>query len=108
MIDLHSKDNTRVKPLFIGFFLSLLCTAGAYLIAFSHVLNYALFFGAIAFLGAIQTFVQIIFFFRLGTEKKPRWNLLMFLLMSFVVFCIIGGSIWIMNNLGYHTDYEPN
>lgn len=106
MIDLHSKENTRIKPLFIGFFLSLVCTAGAYGVAFFRVSSEALFFAAIACLGVIQTFLQGIFFFRLNTEKKPRWNLLMFILMSFVIFCIIGGSIWIMNNLRHYTGYK--
>ena len=86
MIDIHSKDNIRIKPLFIGFFLSLFCIAAAYWIAFSGLLKAHLFFGAIALLGAVQIVFQLIFFFRLATEKKPRWNLLMFLLMILVIF----------------------
>jgi cytochrome o ubiquinol oxidase operon protein cyoD len=53
-------------------------------------------------LAVIQLFVQTVFFLHLGKESKPRWNLIVFGFAVMVVFIVVVGSLWIMNNLGYH------
>ncbi len=103
MIDSHHKWNSKLSPSIIGFILSILCTYAAYWIASGHLLKGAAFFALIAGLGVLQIIFQLIFFFHLGVESKPRWNLAMFLFMGLVVFLIIGGSIWIMYQLNYNT-----
>ena len=102
MIDSHHGWNKSVKPVLIGFVLSVLCTFAAYFIVAEPILRPWIYLAAIAGLGVLQTFFQLVFFFHLGVEEKPRWNLLMFLFMLLVVVIIIGGSIWIMNNLNYY------
>lgn len=94
MIDSHHGWNKSIKPAMIGFVLSLLCTLGAYGMA-----GIASFILLIPILGLCQVIIQMICFFHIGVESKPRWNLMMFLFMALVVFLIIGGSIWIMYNL---------
>ena len=99
MIDTHHGWNKSYKPVIIGFVLSIICILGAYYVVAENILRPWLFLAVVAFLGFLQILFQFIFFFHIGIESKPRWNLLMLLFMALVVFLIIGGSIWIMNNL---------
>lgn len=102
MIDSHHGWNTSVKPVVTGFVLSILCTVAAYLIVAENIYRPWIYLVMVAGLGFIQTIIQMLFFFHLGVEQKPRWNLVMFLFMVLVVVIIVGGSIWIMNNLNYN------
>ncbi len=92
---------TSVKSVVIGFLVSVLLTLIAYWIAAGHFLRPWLFLPAIAGLGTLQTFVQLVCFLHLGIEEKPRWNLAMFCFMLLVVVVVIGGSLWIITNLDY-------
>ena len=56
----------------------------------------------LAALAITQMIVQLLFFFHLGEEKKPRLNTMSFLFMLMVVGIIAFGSIWIMYNLNYN------
>lgn len=99
MIDSHHGWNKSAAPLIIGFVLSLICTLAAYFIVGENFLRPSLFLGAVAILGCIQIVIHLIFFFHVGIEEKPRWNFLLFLFTALVIFLIVGGSLWIMNNL---------
>jgi len=103
MIDAHHGWNRKIGPVLIGFILSVLCTLGAYSLTMEGYFSWEVRIAIIAGLGILQTFFQLIFFFHLGLEEKPRWNVMMFLFMLLVVFLIIGGSIWIMSELNYNT-----
>jgi cytochrome o ubiquinol oxidase subunit IV len=87
----------------IGFILSILLT----LIAYFAVVNKSLAGNAlivfIIALAIVQLCVQLFFFLHLGSESKPRWKLLAFLFMLLVLFILVFGSLWIMNNLNYHS-----
>jgi cytochrome o ubiquinol oxidase operon protein cyoD len=50
----------------------------------------------------VQLAVQMIFFLHIGNEVKPRYNLIAFSSAMVVVFIVVFGSLWIMNNLNYH------
>jgi cytochrome o ubiquinol oxidase operon protein cyoD len=93
--------DTSIKPVVIGFFLSVICTLASYWIVAGHFLRPWAFLPAVAALGFLQTFVQLVCFLHLGVEEKPRWNLAMFLFMLLVVVVVIGGSLWIITNLDY-------
>ncbi len=101
MIDSHHGWNKSLTPLMIGFVLSLFCTIAAYYIAEENLFRAPVVL--VAILGFVQTIVQLVFFFHLGIEEKPRWNFILFLFMALVVFLVIGGSLWIMNNLNKYT-----
>lgn len=53
-------------------------------------------------LAVTQLIVQLLFFFHLGHESKPRLNTVSFLFMLMVVGIIGFGSLWIMYNLNYN------
>ncbi len=87
----------------VGFILSLLLTLAAYFTTTEHLFSKKMVFLTIIGLALAQAIVQFICFFHLSKESKPRWNLLIFLSMIFVIAIIIGGSLWIMYNLDDRT-----
>lgn len=52
-------------------------------------------------LAIVQLLVQLVFFLHLGRESKPRWRSWALVFAVLVVLVIVGGSLWIMNNLDY-------
>src|SRR5664279_1324755 len=85
----------------VGFVLSLLLTVTAYMTVVNHVFVGWQLVMAIVVLALAQLLAQLIFFLHLGRESKPRWNLVVFLFMLMIVVILVGGSLWIMNNLNY-------
>ena len=100
----HHKDtHGNLTSYVIGFILSILLTLTSYLFVVEHILKgYALIF-TISTLGIVQALAQLLLFLHLGIEEKPRWNFLIFLFMVMVLVIIVGGSLWIMDNLNYNT-----
>lgn len=86
----------------IGFVLSLLLTGLTYVSVVYHLFSAEVLLPLIIGLAVVQFIVQIMFFLHLGRERKPRWQLVTFLFMLVVLFILVIGSLWIMNNLNYH------
>ena len=99
MIDQHHGWNASLKPIWLGFILSLLLIVAAYRIVDHYHLKHDLLVTTIVLIGCLVALIQLIFFLHLGLEEKPRWNLICFLFGAALMFILIGGSIWIMNNL---------
>lgn len=102
MIDQEHGWNASFKPQILGYVLSFLLTATTYLVVTRHHLSdgellFTIFGCAIA-----QALFQLIFFMHLGLESKPHWNTITFLFVVLVIVIVIGGSLWIMNNLNYN------
>ncbi len=102
MIDRHHGWNRSLNPLFLGFVLSLLLLVSAFRVDVYHHLSNTLLNITIVSIAFVQVVLQLIFFFHLGLEDKPRWNLITFLFVVLVIIIIIGGSLWIMHNLNYN------
>jgi cytochrome o ubiquinol oxidase subunit IV len=92
----------------IGFILSLALTLTAYYAVKHHIGTDHVFprdnvmVAILAALAITQLFAQLVFFLHLNRESKPRWNFLVFSFMLMVLIIVVGGSLWIMNNLNYH------
>lgn len=91
-----------LKSYILGFLFSILLTVGAYFIVVNQLLTGFLMVVSVMGLGVLQMIVQLFFFLHLGKESKPRWNLGVLLFMALVIAIIVGGSLWIMNNLDYN------
>lgn len=102
MIDQQHGWNASFKPSFLGFILSILLIASAYLIVRHHHLSDQLLTLTIFGLAIIQVIIQLVFFLHLGMESKPHWNTITFLFVVLVIVIVIGGSLWIMNNINYN------
>jgi cytochrome o ubiquinol oxidase subunit IV len=102
MIDSHHGWNTSFKPPFLGFILSLILIVASYRMIddyhlSSWVLTLTLFGMAIG-----QALIQLVFFLHIGLESQPHWNTITFLFTVLVIVLVVGGSLWIMNNLNYN------
>ncbi|MCE5294426.1 MAG: cytochrome o ubiquinol oxidase subunit IV [Chlamydiales bacterium] len=83
----------------IGFIISIALTLIAYYVVVEKVLSPGYAIGAVVTLAALQLLVQLLFFLHMGSESRPRWNLLLLLFMILVLVIIVWGSLWIMDNL---------
>ena len=103
------EETTRLYlSYFTGFMWSLLLTLAAFALvkmqldAGGDAYQAKVLIGILAVLAIVQLVVQLVFFFHLGREAKPRLNTVSFLFMLMVVGIIAFGSLWIMYNLNYN------
>jgi len=96
-----------LKMYLMGFLLAAVLTLTAFLLVGTHVFDRTVTIGIIIALAVLQLFVQLVFFLHLGKEARPRWNLVTFLFMLMVLVIIVGGSLWIMDNLNYNMMMSP-
>jgi cytochrome o ubiquinol oxidase operon protein cyoD len=107
-----AQHTLRIRTYVGGFLLSLLLTLTAYFLVQRHVSSdhAAISHGVLVFmiisLALIQMLVQLKYFLHVDNERKPRWNLTVMLFAATVLLIIVGGSLWIMNNLNYHMDSQ--
>jgi cytochrome o ubiquinol oxidase subunit IV len=91
-----------------GFGLSVLLTLAAYwlvvlqMFADNPPLERFILLAVLVVLALVQFSVQLVYFLHLAHGTRPRWNLLVFWAMVLVVVILAFGSLWIMQNLGYH------
>lgn len=99
----HTAPHGSLRSCTIGYVLSLVLTFAAYLSVTNNLFAGNILVLVLMGLAMVQLVVQLIFFLHLGSESKPRFNLIIFLFMLLVLLIIVIGSLWIMNNLDYHT-----
>lgn len=83
----------------IGFTSCLILTGISFLLAAypSHAGKYLI--PILAGLALVQATIQLRYFLHLGEEEKPRWESLLFYCMLVLLLVIVGGSLWIMQDL---------
>lgn len=92
----------------IGFGLSIVLTLAAFVLtkqrtgSDGEVIPDVAMMVALVVLAITQLVVQLLYFFHLGKEARPRLNLVAFLFMLMVVGIVGFGSLWIMYNLDYN------
>jgi len=82
-----------------GYAASIALSVMAYLLVRQHSSGKTTLIILVISLAMIQCITQLRFFLHLGRETRPRWKLLVFLLMLMVVCILVFGSLWIMSNL---------
>jgi cytochrome o ubiquinol oxidase operon protein cyoD len=97
----HESTHLSLGKYIVGFVSSLVLTITAYLLATHGRADTNVLVGLLSGLAIVQFLVQMVFFLHVGEERKPRWKLMVMWLMLAVVLILVGGSIWIMNNLNY-------
>lgn len=90
------------KPLHLGLICSLILISAAYRIVTYYHLTHVELVYAVFGLGIFQAVLQLIFFLHLGLESKPHWYLITFLFTLIIMIIVVGGSMWIMQNLSYN------
>jgi cytochrome o ubiquinol oxidase subunit IV len=101
----HTKnEHGTTQSYVIGFILSIVFTLiPYYLVVNKTVTGNAL---AVTILGfaVLQMLIQIFFFLHLGRGPKPLYNVVFFVSTVGIILIVVGGSIFIMNNLHYKMD----
>lgn len=97
----HETMHVSLGKYLVGFAASIVLTLTAYFLATHGRADTNVLVGILAGLAIVQFLVQMVFFLHVGEERKPRWKLMVMWLMLAVVLILVGGSIWIMNNLNY-------
>lgn len=100
---------SQALSLYIGGFIgSLILTVTSFLLVVNQVFETWTTVLVITALAIVQAAVQLICFFHLGAESKPRWRLNTLGFMLSILVVIVVGSIWIMNDLNYRMMYSPD
>ena len=102
-----SEKGTKVSYV-VGFILSLIFTAIAYVLVINKSLQGSALLGTILTLAVLQMFVQIFFFLHLGRGPKPLYNIFFFASTVFLILVVVIGSIFIMDNLHYTMAPAPD
>ena len=92
---------SKLRMYVTGYLLSIYLTMTAYLLVVNHAFDNFLMVIILVILALLQFFVQMVYFLHLNAERQSRWRLFVFGIMIMVVGILVGGSIWIMNNLNY-------
>ncbi len=74
-------------------------TLAAYVVVSTHALGRGWIVALLVGFAVVQGVVQLIFFLHLASPRQERWRVYVFLAMLAVVFILLVGSLWIMNNL---------
>lgn len=104
----HSRNGTTkashgsIKSYVCGFILSLMFTFIPYYLVVNQIIMGTPLLITIVGFAMIQMVIQITFFLHLGRGPKPNWNLYFFISTFVIILFVVGGSIFIMNNLHYN------
>jgi len=106
MANAHSIDtgagHGSVRSYVIGFVLSVVLTAAAFGLVMQQAMGPTESVIAIAVLAFIQILVHLVFFLHMNTSSSQRWNLLSFGFAVLVAVILIGGTLWVLHNVGAH------
>jgi cytochrome o ubiquinol oxidase operon protein cyoD len=106
MAHAHSIDtgagHGSVRSYVIGFVLSVVLTAAAFGLVMQKALGPTETIIAIAVLALIQIFVHLVFFLHMNTSSSQRWNVVAFGFTVLVAVIVIGGTLWVLHNVGHH------
>lgn len=99
-------EKLTIKPYVTGFILSIVLTLAAFFLVnqqvTSSLFSYEVIIILILCLAVAQLFVQLFFFLHMGREKKPRWNLFVFVIFAGMILMVVIASLWIMYHLNYN------
>lgn len=102
----HQKDYGTNKKTFsvymLGFLLCIILTLIPFYVVIEHTMSKATMLEVLLVSAVLQFFVQVICFLRFhGKTEQGLLNIYTFSFTGVVCVVLIGGSLWIMNNLNY-------
>jgi cytochrome o ubiquinol oxidase operon protein cyoD len=97
--DVFVKNQDNFNTYVMGFGISILLTLASYFIVTHQLVKESAITWALIGFGSLQAILQLVFFLHLGSESKPKWKLLIFTFMLFVVVILVAGSLWVMTDL---------
>lgn len=91
---------------FIGFVLSLIFSFIPYYMVVEEVVTGNTLYMTILGFAVVQMIIQVTFFLHIGRGPKPNWNLFFFGATLVVILIVVGGSVFIIDNLHYNMSPE--
>lgn len=88
-----------------GFISCLIISTLAYLATILNWLHGWSLIAVIAALALVQAMIQLACFLHLFQGDKPRYRLGVFAVALTILLIVVGGSVWIMNNINYRMNY---
>jgi cytochrome o ubiquinol oxidase subunit IV len=106
MAHAHSIDtgasHGSVRSYVVGFILSVVLTVAAFGVVTQQLMGPTESIIAIAVLAFIQILVHLVFFLHMNTSSSQRWNVVAFGFTVMVAVIVIGGTLWVLHNVGAH------
>ena len=96
------KKHSSVFSYAAGFLLSIILTLIPYFAVAEKWATGGLLVMSIVAIAVVQLLVQVFFFLHLGRGNDARWNIMAAVFTIVVVFIVVIGSLWVMNNLNYN------
>lgn len=97
-----NEEHGTTASYIIGFVLSLVFTAIPYYMVVNKTLSGSALLLIIMVIAVLQMIIQIVFFLHLGRGPKPLYNVVFFVATVGLILVVVGGSVFIMNNLHYN------
>ena len=88
-----------LKSYLVGFVLSLILTVVPFWMVMDGGYSDTAVLVTIVALAVVQVFVHLIYFLHMNNKSEQRWNVLAFVFTVLIAAFLIGGSIWIMENV---------
>ncbi|MDE1179806.1 cytochrome o ubiquinol oxidase subunit IV [Paraburkholderia sp.] len=106
MADAHHShaggSHGSVSSYMVGFVLSVILTAAAFGVVLTNALSGFNAVLAISGLALVQIVVHLMYFLHMNTSSAQRWNVMAFGFTVLTALILIGGSLWVMHNVGAH------
>ena len=101
----HHADTSHssYKSYFIGFVLSVILTAIPFALVMHPVCSVNATIAWVLAFAAVQVIVHLHYFLHMDTSPEQRETVVSFVFTAIILAIIIGGSIWIMDNLNHNT-----
>lgn len=102
MGDKAHSEHGSIHSYIVGFLLSLVFTFIPYYMVVNKTVSGTPLLVTILGIAVLQMIIQIVFFLHLGRGPKPLYNISFFVSTVGIILVVVGGSIFIMNNLQYN------
>lgn len=99
-------EHGTMQSYVIGFVLSIIFTLIPYYLVVNKTFAGSGLQSVVLGFAVLQMLVQIFFFLHLGRGPKPFYNVVFFASTVGIILVVIGGSVFIMNNLHYNMSPE--
>lgn len=98
----HNEEHGTMQSYVIGFMLSLIFTFIPYYLVVNQTITGSILLIVILEFAVVQMIIQITFFLHLGRGPKPFWNVFFYVSTLSIIMVVVGGSVFIINNLNYN------
>jgi cytochrome o ubiquinol oxidase subunit IV len=88
-----------IKTYMWGFLLSIILTLIPFILVMQGEASHDVILIGILLAAVVQILVHLVCFLHMNTSSDGSWNIIAFIFTIFVVFVVIGGSVWVMINL---------